>query len=132
MKIDHIGYAVKKIEKAVLEFQNLGYVFEDTIQDDDRNIFIAFGMKDGYRIELIAPINKEGSPVDVCLSKNGPTPYHICYKSDSFEEDIKRLEKNGYKVVIEEMPAIALGGAKVCFLYNSQIGLVEIVEIKCG
>ena len=48
MVIDHIGYAVKKIDKAVKAFENLGYVFEEAIEDVDRNILISFGEKDGY------------------------------------------------------------------------------------
>jgi hypothetical protein len=44
-------------------------------EDKDRDIFIAFGELDGYRVELVAPMG-EGSPVDMYLSKIGPTTYH--------------------------------------------------------
>ena len=90
MKIDHIGYAVRNIDKALHYFENLGFKFETAINDVDRNIKISFGEKDGYRIELICPLDREKkSLVDLYLGKIGPTPYHFCYQSNNFEEDIK-------------------------------------------
>jgi len=127
MKIDHIGYAVRIIDKAKKSFETLGYVFEETIEDRDRNIYIAFGEMDGYRIELVAPISEE-SPVDMHLSKIGPTPYHICYKSDNIEADIESLTANRYKVLIPLAPAIAFGNKRVVFMYSLAVGLIEIVE----
>lgn len=132
MKIDHIGYAVRNIEKAKASFEVLGYIFEDIIEDHDRNIYIAFGELDGYRIELVAPIT-EGSPVDLQLSKIGPSPYHICYKSNEIEADMERLSKKRFKVSIPLAPAIAFGGNRVVFMYSLTVGLIEIVEVgKCG
>ena len=52
MKIDHIGYAVKKIEQAQSAFEKLGFRFEQPVEDRDRNIKIVFGEKDGYRFWL--------------------------------------------------------------------------------
>lgn len=127
MKVDHIGYAVKNIDKAKKSMEALGYLFEETIEDKDRNIYIAFGEMDGYRIELVAPISS-GSPVDAQLSKVGPTPYHICYKSLNIEDDIENLQKNRFKVSIPLTPAIAFNGKRVVFLYSLSIGLIEIIE----
>ena len=85
------------------------------------------GEMDGYRIELVSPISEE-SPVDTHLSKIGPTPYHICYKSDNIEADIESLTANGYKVLIPLAPAIAFGNKRVVFMYSIAVGLIEIVE----
>lgn len=128
MKADHIGYAVNDIEKAKKPMEALGYIFEDTIEDTDRNIYIAFGQMAGYRVELVAPIIKGSSPVDIHLSKIGPTPYHICYKSAEIEADIEKLKKNGFKVTVPLAPAIAFNGKRVVFMYSLPVGLIEIVE----
>lgn len=129
MVIDHIGYAVKKMDKAVKAFENLGYVFEEAIEDLDRNILISFGEKDGYRIELVQPLDKKKeSPVDAYLSKVGPTAYHICYVSEAFEEDIEQLKNQGFRVIIDPANAVAFGEKKVIFMMNLGIGLMEIVE----
>lgn len=127
MKIDHIGYAVKNIDKAKKSMEVLGFCFEETIADTDRNIYLAFGEMCGYRVELIAPISN-GTPVDALLEKIGPTPYHICYKSDEIEADIEQLQKNRFKLTIPLTSAVAFSGKRVAFLYSLNVGLIEIVE----
>lgn len=130
MQVDHIGYAVKKMDRAISSFRALGYQFESTIDDIDRNIRITFGEKDGYRIELVCPLDKNMiSPVDTYLSNIGPTPYHICYRAENMEEELIKLEKQGFKTVLDPAKAVAFGGKKVAFLMNLGIGLIEIVEI---
>ena len=125
MKIDHIGYAVKRIDRAISSFEKLGFVFEPVIDDHDRNVRLAFGENDGYRIELVCPMDKsEPSPVDIYLSNVGPAPYHICYKSE-----IETLKGEGFRVVIEPAEAVAFGGRRVVFMMNLGLGLMEIVEI---
>ena len=129
MKINHIGYAVKRIDRAITAFQKLGYEFEPVIDDTDRNVKLAFGSKDGYRIELVAPLDKKlESPVDQYLSNAVGTPYHICYESESLDAEIEELKTQGYKVVIEPRPAVAFDGRRVVFMVNIGFGLMEIVE----
>lgn len=129
MKIDHIGYAVKRIDRALTAFQKLGFEFEPVIDDTDRNVKLAFGDKDGYRIELVAPLDKkQESPVDQYLSNAVGTPYHICYESENLDAEIEELAKQGFKVVIEPRPAVAFGGRRVVFMMNIGFGLMEIVE----
>ena len=129
MKIDHIGYAVKRIDRALSSFEKMGFVFEPTIDDTDRNIKISFGENDGYRIELVCPLDKrQESPVDQYLNTAVGTPYHICYVSEDFDNDIKHLTAQGFKVIIEPRPAIAFGGRRVVFIMNIGFGLMEIVE----
>lgn len=129
MKIDHIGYAVKRIGLAIQSFEKLGFVFETSIDDSERNIKIAFGEKDGYRIELVCPLDKKlKSPVDTYLSDIGPTPYHICYRSENFDTDKSDLERKGFKTIIAPSSAAAFGGKRVVFMMDLGFGLMEIVE----
>lgn len=129
MRIDHIGYAVKRIDRALSSFEKLGYVFEPVIDDTDRNVRLAFGEKNGYRIELVAPLDKkQESPVDHYLSNAVGTPYHICYQSDNLDKEIENLKAQGFKVVIEPKLAVAFGGRRVVFMMNIGFGLMEIVE----
>ena len=99
------------------------------IDDADRNVKIAFGEKDGYRLELVCPLDKkQESPVDQYLSNVVGTPYHICYQSNNFDSEIESLKKQGFKVIIEPQPAVAFGGKRVVFMMNLGMGLMEIVE----
>ena len=83
-------------------------MFDDVIDDIDRNVHICFGTNGSYRLELVSPIDKEKpSPVDTYLSKVGPTAYHICYKSSDLERDISELERQGFRVIIPPAFAIA-------------------------
>ena len=130
MKIDHIGYAVKYIEKAVRVFEKLGYNFGEIIDDTDRNVKISFGKNDGYRIELISPLDKDKtSPVDLYLRNSNGMPYHICYTSEAIDRDIAELTKAGFKVVLAPSAAVAFGGKRVVFMMSIDIGLMEIVEV---
>lgn len=129
MNIDHIGYAVKNIERATRSFEAVGFQFGEVIEDTDRNIYICFGENDGYRIELVAPLDKmKESPVDGILKGVGPTPYHICYKTEDITAALTDLETKGYKLIVPPAPAVAFGGKKVAFFMNLGTGLIEIVE----
>ena len=129
MKIDHIGYAVKRIDRATAAFEKLGFVFEPAVQDPDRNVRLCFGQKDGCRIELVCPLDRgKASPVDAYLRSVGPTPYHICYESGDLDAEIGTLRQDGFKVILEPAPAVAFGGRRVAFLMHLGLGLMEIVE----
>lgn len=130
MKINHIGYAVKRMDRAMKAFEQLGFSFDAIIEDIERNVKLVFGMKDGYRIELVCPLDeKKDSPIDQYLNNFFGTPYHICYESRNFEEDIEELKTLGYKVIIEPSPAVAFHNKRVVFMVNSGFGLMEIAEI---
>lgn len=130
MRIDHIGYAVEDIEKAKKKLSGLGYVFEEVIEDLDRNVDLCFGELDGYRIELVAPGKQDDreSPIDDYLNAIGPTPYHICYKSKDLEKDIEKLQTLRFRVSVPVASAVAFGGRQVVFMYSLSAGLIEIVE----
>ncbi|MCQ2518621.1 MAG: VOC family protein [Lachnospiraceae bacterium] len=128
MRVHHIGYLVKKIEKAQAEFTKLGYETEaETVYDGLREIDICFMVKDGTRVELVAP-KTETSVVTGLMGRYKNSPYHICYESDDFDGDVENLTKNGYAQIDEPMPAPALGGRRVVFLMNSFLGMIEILE----
>lgn len=129
MKIHHIGYAVKRINRAMKGFTEIGYSFGPIIDDVERNIELVFGTRDGYCIELVSPLDKKSeSPVDHYLTNTVGTPYHICYETDKFDEDLEKLIANGFKVIIEPKPAIAFNGKRVVFIMNIGFGLMELVE----
>lgn len=129
MLVDHIGYAVKKLQQAQKSMESLGFQFGPVTDDDVRNVRIAIGVNDGCRVELVTPLDgSKESPVDSYLEKVGPAPYHICYSSEHFFEDIEMLRQRGFRMVIEPREAIALGGRKVAFLTSLSVGLIEIAE----
>lgn len=119
------------MDRAISAFTALGYEFGPFVDDHDRNIQICFGEKDGYRIELVCPLDrKKESPVDIYLKNVGPTPYHICYRSEDLEKDMEDLQRKGFRLVLSPAKAVAFGGRRVVFLSSLGLGLMEIVEVQ--
>ena len=127
MKVHHIGYAVKDIEKAILDFEFLGYNFNKIVYDELRGIKIVFGYNKPYCVELISPLT-EKNPINKILKVSGAQPYHICYEVSNLEYEINNLRKNKWIVVQKSTIAIAIENRNVVFLYNKNIGLIELVE----
>ncbi len=131
MTIHHIGYLVKKLERARLAFEALGYgVEQETIRDEFRKVDIVFLSKDGYRIELVSPYAPD-SVVSGLIARTGNAPYHVCYEVDDLDAAIERLRDARYVVSSEPAPAPACGGARVAFLVHPYLGMVELLE-KAG
>ena len=96
MKIHHIGYLVKKLDKAASEFEKLGYVrMGECTNDTIRKIDILFLEKDGYVVELVSP-NAPDSVVSGLLKTYKNAPYHLCYLCENLEEELGRLTGAGY------------------------------------
>lgn len=129
MKIHHVGYLVKKIDKALEAFKSLGYsVKSDIVLDDYRKVKICFLEKDGYVIELISPSSDE-SVVSNLYKRLGNTPYHICYETDNMEREIERLNKLHFKICSDRYEAVAIDGKDVCFLVHPYMGMIELLEV---
>ncbi|MCR5747529.1 MAG: VOC family protein [Lachnospiraceae bacterium] len=130
MKIHHVGYLSKNINKSLASFEELGYRAEtEIVYDPLRDIDIVFLQNDGYRVELVSPKSK-ASPVYDTLKKLGDGPYHICYICDDIEEKMEELREKGYMPTGEIEPAVAIGGKRVCFMFRRQVGIIELLEDK--
>ncbi len=124
----HLGIATKEIDKTKSIYLNLGFISTEIIFDPIQNVNICFlTKKDHPLLELVAPIN-EDSPVFNIIKKLGTTPYHICYEVDNLDEAIKNLKKQRFILTIAPVKAIAFKNRRICFLYNQQIGLTELLE----
>ncbi|MBE5871820.1 MAG: lactoylglutathione lyase [Lachnospiraceae bacterium] len=128
MKIHHIGYLVKSMEKAQKTFTELGYRIEqETVYDDYRQIDICFLEKDGYRIELVCP-GTATSVVANLRKKIGNAPYHICYETDDLEKAVEELKQKRFVICEEPHAAPALKDRRVVFLVHGQMGMIELLE----
>jgi methylmalonyl-CoA/ethylmalonyl-CoA epimerase len=128
LHVHHVGYLIKKLDKAIKQFKALGYVpVSEIVYDEIRDVDIVFLEMDGYVVELVSPRTKE-SVVGHLMERYKNAPYHMCYESDSFVEDIASLEAGGYVRIDEPTPAPAIGGRNVCFLMGAAGGMIEILE----
>ena len=128
MRVHHIGYLVKKLERAASAMEALGFAREgDVTRDECRGIDILFLRNGDTCVELVSPF-REGSQVDGLKSRVGNAPYHICYISERFDEDVRKMSENGYVLTDPPNAAPAIEGKRVSFLFSPAIGLVELVE----
>jgi methylmalonyl-CoA/ethylmalonyl-CoA epimerase len=124
----HIGYAVHDIMLTATFYIEAGWQMSNIQVDVIQNTKIAFLSKDGMPlIELVAPID-ENSPVVKMLNKVGITTYHICYEVENICDAITELRKQKYILLFNPVEAIALDNRRICFLYNKNVGLIEILN----
>lgn len=129
MKIHHIGYLVKNINRSMQKFLAIDdyEIVRESIWDDQRKSHIAFLRKEGYCIELVAPTKE--SDIYPLLKRYKNSPYHICYEVDDITIEVKiaELENNGYTLIRDVAPAVAIGG-KVAFLMGTDMGMIELLQ----
>lgn len=128
LKVHHIGYLVRKMEKAMDSFRQLGYtVLQDTVHDPIRRIHICFMEKDGYVVELVSPAGDD-SLVSGLSKKYKNSPYHICYETPDLSKTLSLLTAGGYTAIDTPTPAPALEDRRVVFLMSPFLGMIELLE----
>ena len=124
----HIGMAVKDLDATASLYEQGGYKRSVSIFDPIQNVNICWLTKEGVpTVELLAPVD-EKSPVNKTLEKVGVSPYHCCYVVDNLEEAVAELRIQKYIMVSKPSEAVAFCGSRVCFLFNKNVGLIELVE----
>ncbi len=127
-EINHIGYAVRDIEKTAQLYINGGWTMSEVYEETVQNTRIAFLYKPGMTtIELVSPRDGE-SPVDNILKNQGVAPYHICYVVEDIMQAMEDLYEEGFKPLFFPVESIAMDNHKICYLYHNDIGAIEIVE----
>ena len=130
MEIDHIGYLVKNINKAITSFEELGfYLTSDITHDEIRKTDICFMENGGYIVELVSPYDSE-SVVANLIKTISNAPYHICYASDDIDKAVKQLENKGFVIVKEKevapafdnRPVVFMFSNRICFTWNYKVG----------
>lgn len=124
----HIGYAVREIAVTAAHYQEAGWTLSEEVIDPIQNVRIAFlSRPDTPLIELVAPVDDK-SPVVQTLEKSGVAPYHVCYEVEDIQEAVKQLRQKRYIPLFKPVPAVALGNRLICYLYNPEVGLIELLQ----
>ena len=124
----HIGIACRDIVKSQQFYTSMGYAATDIVDDPLQHVRICFLEKKGApRLELLEPLDDQ-SPVARTLTAVGVSPYHLCYEVEDIDAAITALRQQRFLLVKEPLPACAMGGCRVAFLFQKNTGLVELVE----
>ena len=127
--IDHIGIAVKDIEKSNLLFKKLlntpCYKIEEV---KDQGIKTSFFKTGDQKIELIASLGNK-SPIESFLEKKGEGLHHIAFEVANIKSEVERLKSEGF-VPIDETPKKGADNKMVLFLHPKATNgvLIELCE----
>jgi len=130
-KIDHIGIAVRSIEKTSELFSNiLGLKVAGEEIVEEQKVKVAFLPLGDSELELLESTSPEG-PIARFIEKKGEGIQHIAFRVDNIEKALEKLKKEGVRL-IDEKPRYGAGGAKIAFLHPKGTNgiLIELSERK--
>jgi len=130
-KIDHIGIAVRSIEKTSELFSNiLGLKVAGEEIVEEQKVKIAFLPLGDGELELLESTSPEG-PIAKFIEKKGEGIQHIAFRVDNIEKALEKLKKEGVRL-IDKKPRYGAGGAKIAFLHPKSTNgiLIELSERK--
>ena len=128
-KIEHIGIAVKDLEKSNEVFKALfgkpHYKVEEVESEGVKTSFFDVGPN---KIELLEGTNSE-SPISKFIEKKGEGIHHIAFAVDNILEEVQRLKKEGF-VVLNETPKKGADNKLVVFLHPKSTNgvLIELCQ----
>ena len=131
LKIDHIGYAVYSIEETSKHYVGAGWKMSDIYEENVQHARIAFLTKEGSpTIELVSSLfdGDNLSPVKNILKDRGVSPYHICYEVEDIMHAVEDLYDEGFRPLFMPVESVAMENRKICYLYHSEVGTIELVE----
>ncbi|HAO15575.1 MAG TPA: methylmalonyl-CoA epimerase [Tenacibaculum sp.] len=128
-KIEHIGIAVKDLEKSNQLFASLfgkpHYKIEEVESEGVKTSFFTSGPN---KIELLEA-TKKGNPIAKFIDKKGEGIHHIAFAVDNIEAEIKRLIAEGFSV-LNEIPKKGADNKLVAFLHPKTTNgvLIELCQ----
>jgi len=128
-KIDHIGIAVRSIEKTSELLSNiLGLKVAGEEIVEEQKVKVAFLPLGDSELELLESTSAEG-PIARFIEKKGEGIQHIAFRVNNIEEVLEKLKRGGVRL-IDEKPRYGAGGAKIAFLHPKSTDgiLVELCE----
>lgn len=128
-RVDHIGIAVKSIEESLKFYEGiLGIKSVAREEVEDQKVITAFLPLGDTEVELLQSTSEEG-PIAKFIDKKGEGIHHIAFRVDDIEKALEELKAQGIRL-IDEVPRIGAGGAKIAFIHPKATNgvLIEISE----
>ncbi len=128
-KIEHLGIAVKDIEKSNAVFASLfgkeHYKIEEVESEGVKTSFFMCGPN---KIELLEA-TKPDSPIAKFIEKKGEGIHHIAFAVDDIYAEIERLKGEGF-IVLNETPKKGADNKIIAFLHPKTTNgvLIELCQ----
>jgi len=130
-KIEHIGIAVKDLEASNKLFSvllNTSPYKNEAVESE--GVMTSFFKMGESKIELLAATNVD-SPIAKFIDKKGEGIHHIAFDVDDIDQEIKRLESEGFEL-INKISKPGADNKIIAFLHPKTTGgvLVELCMEK--
>ena len=128
-KIEHLGIAVRDIDASNEVFSNLlgepHYKIEEVESEGVKTSFFKVG---DNKIELLEATN-ENSPIAKFIERKGEGIHHVAFEVDDIYKEIKRLKKEGFRV-LNETPKNGADNKLIAFLHPKSTNgvLIELCQ----
>jgi len=132
-KIDHIGVAVKDLDKALSLYRDvLGMEIGGTDEVPAQKVRLAFVPVGDTRLELLEA-TQEDSNIAKFIANKGEGVHHIALQVDDIDGALVKLKEKGVRLINQE----AVPGAhntRIAFMHPKETNgvLLELVEQPAG
>jgi len=129
LRLEHIGIAVKDLKDSNKLFEQLfgkkHYKIEEVASENVNTSFFKIGES---KIELLEATSKD-SAIAKYIEKRGEGIHHIAFEVEDIQKEMKRLEKEGFRI-LNEKPKKGADNKLVCFLHPKSANgvLVELCQ----
>jgi methylmalonyl-CoA/ethylmalonyl-CoA epimerase len=131
MVIDHIAVVVRSIEQAIPLWQSaFGYapMTSPVINTRQRVRVVFLAKKGSIVIKLVEPTDAS-SPVQSVAARGGGL-HHLCFKCESLDDELRRLQQQGMRLLAGPEPGEAFDNEPIAFVYAGQGLNVELVATE--
>ncbi len=128
-KIEHLGIAVKNLNKSNELFKKLlGEQSYKTETVDSESVITSFFKVGDQKIELLEA-SEQNSTIARFIERRGEGMHHLAFHVENIDEEIERLEKEGFEFV-SKTPTKGADNKMVVFLHPKTTSgvLVELCQ----
>ena len=129
LKIEHVGIAVKDLEKSNLLFEALlgsqPYKTEEVLAE---GVLVSFFRTGDSKIELLQALN-ENSPIAKFINKKGEGIHHLAFEVADIRAAMEKMKQTGFELLSEE-PKLGADNKWICFLHPKTTNgvLIELCQ----
>ncbi|MEH7124437.1 methylmalonyl-CoA epimerase [Bacillus sp. JJ1532] len=130
-KVDHIGIAVRSLEKALPFYTDILKLPLLGVEEVESEMLkVAFLKAGDTKLELLEPTNPE-SAVAKFIEHRGEGLHHVALGVESIQDRINEMKEKGISM-LNDAPKMGAGGAQIAFMHPKSTGkvLYEFCERK--
>jgi methylmalonyl-CoA/ethylmalonyl-CoA epimerase len=130
-KVEHIGIAVKNLDISIPLFEKLlNTTCYKTELVDSEQVNTAFLKTGDTKIELLESLSAD-AVIAKYIERKGEGIHHIAFDVEDIEEEMKRLQDEGF-ILLSEKPKQGADNKLVCFLHPKTTNgiLIELCQEK--